>query len=110
MNKDGLSIEGKEVVKYLWDDIEKVILIFKGVRFYQVLQFKEGKEIEFEFSEKWIYSAFNSSKGIIHNHNKLMVYFGDLKQFTDRIDVQHYDELIGEFNLPSPKWFKATKL
>lgn len=107
MDSNGLSIKNKKGIgeEYFWKDISKVILFFKGVRFYQVLLFNDGQEIEFEFSEMWFFSAFNSSKGLKYNHNKLMNYFGGIREFTERIDVQHYNELLAEFELPSPGWF-----
>ncbi|WP_157638006.1 hypothetical protein [Flexithrix dorotheae] len=108
MDSKGLSIQNKKglVKVYFWKDITKVFLIFKGVRFYQVLLFSDGKELEFEFSEKWFFSAFNSSKGLKHNHNKLMNYYGDLKEFTDKIDMENYNELLKEYSLPNPGWFE----
>lgn len=106
MNHVGLSITKKgEEINYSWKEVQNVILVFRGVRFYIILRLHNEKEVEYEFSEMWFYAAFNSPKSLKHNHEKLMTYYGELKEFTSRIELQHYNELVKEYNLTPPKWF-----
>ncbi len=106
MDQEGVTIASskEEHLKYYWEKVEKILLVYEGVRLHLIIQFQDESEVKMEFSGMWYFDTLNSTKGLKHHYSLLMKYYGDNQKFTGRMDTHSFEDLVMTYDLPVPKW------
>ncbi len=110
LNSDMVSIHksDKMQIEISWPRVEEIIFVFDGAKIYMIIELTNMKPLKFELCGWWVYSEFNSSKGLKNNYNKIMSLYGSVFEFRNKINAQYHLKIFNEYNIDPPEWLKVT--